>query len=259
MAGLANVIREGDGMIGLLLIAVLMVILLVQDGAKKYFINIPKKILIAVVLLSIYNLPWLTLNGVRRYRDQIYFQGKPSIMITHHGLWHNAFMGLGYIPNKYGIHWSDANNLPFVRKINPQAQYMSNEYFDILRRLYLKYSLESPEFWWKNYFAKLKQIHRLVGGLFPQQLRRFVPSYAYNYTFYLMLLGTFFIVKRHKLYNAIYWVILLSLIISSFPGLIGVPVRFYLRGFQVAYIMTWFLFLTMIYLRIITILKIKHV
>src|SRR3990167_710000 len=254
VAGVANVVREGDGVIGILLLISLLVVLTIQDGLKKYkqsfssnkqsfspnkdlsfaqnldsryarikqkhifrlyFSNLQKNILIVSLLILVYLAPMLLLNGVRSWRNLKYFNVASSDMITHHGIWHNAFMGLGYIPNSYGIQWDDNNPIKFVHEVNPNINYMTNEYYSILRSLYFKYSFESPRLWFGNILAKAKAINKLNEELTVNSPGKFLPPILMNYFLYISLLGIFMFSRRDKAATAVFWLIFASLLISS--------------------------------------------
>lgn len=247
-AGIANTVREGDGIIGILLFFSLLTIILLQNGVKKHLHNLGKKAFYSLFFIFIYITPWLILNSVRTYRDKVYFNGTSSDQITHHGLWHNAFMGLGFVPNKYGIRWDDANNLQFVRKVNPKANYTTNEYYDILRRLYFKYSLESPKLWFINFFAKLKEIHKLQGQFYVYN--NLILMKVKDYLLYILLLLMFLLSGKDKIKKTIFWLNLMAVLISSIPDLIAIPIMTYLHGLRASYFMTFFYTLVLFSLRL---------
>ena len=62
---------------------------------------------------------------------------------TRHPFWHNAYIGLGYQPNRYGIKWNDAVAAKFVRQKDPSrplishpntSEILRNEYFRLASR-----------------------------------------------------------------------------------------------------------------------------
>lgn len=255
IAGVANIVREGDGMIGILLLVILLIVITAQDGRKIYKPKPRKNILILLLLILVYLSPTLLLNGVRSWRNSKYFNGESSDMITHHGIWHNAFMGLGYIPNSYGIQWDDTNPIKFVHKVNPNVGYMTNEYYSILRGLYFKYSFESPDLWFGNIFAKAKAISSLNEGFTDNSPGKFLRPALRNYFLYIALFGIFILSRKDKVANAIFLLILASLLISSIPGFVGTPTFIYLGGFKSAFFLTWFYFGSLIYIALKDFLK----
>ncbi|KKS82189.1 MAG: hypothetical protein UV55_C0004G0005 [Candidatus Gottesmanbacteria bacterium GW2011_GWC1_43_10] len=248
VAGLANIIREGYGVIGIMILVGVGFMIWVIEKLKWRQVFRVQNLVWGVIFWVIYSAPGWTLDRVRNFRNQIYFDRQASIMITHHGLWHNAFMGLGYVPNKYGIIWNDANNLPFVRQVNQQANYMTNEYFSILGSLYFKYALADPGFWWTNYLAKIISIQQFIASLFPHELKSFFPPFVRLLAFYVILLTTWRLSRSNKTRLLLTSLILISLVASSLPGIIGLPAQAYLRGLQSAYFMTWIYLFILLYL-----------
>ena len=85
------------------------------------------------------------LMGAREYRD--YAVGDPGLSErypTRHPFWHNAYIGLGYLPNRYGIEWNDAISTEFVRQKDPEAGYLSARYEQILRDEWFRIAREDP-------------------------------------------------------------------------------------------------------------------
>lgn len=257
IAGLANVIREGDGLTGILILSVSVIIIIgwKYKNIPKYPILKFKILLFGIFLISMFFLPTALLKLARYQRDLSFFNGKSSDMITHHGLWHNAFMGLGYIPNNYGIQWSDNNPIKFVHLINPETGYMTNDYYNILRGLYFKYSFESPNLWYGNILAKARTINKLNGEFTNNSPGKFLPQVLRNYFLYISLFGILLLSRKDKSKTAIFWLILVSLLISSIPGFIGTPTILYLEGLQSAFFMTWFYLGSLGYIALKDILK----
>jgi hypothetical protein len=65
---------------------------------------------------------------------------------TGHPLWHTVYIGLGVIPNRYGIYYSDSVAAAYVHKIDPTAQYLSPRYEAILRKRVIKIAETDPGF-----------------------------------------------------------------------------------------------------------------
>jgi len=264
IAGVANIMREGNGVVALLILSLLFIILMIQDGFKKFipkpifrtrFPYLHKNILLLTFLILIYISPMLILDGVRKWRNGKYFNGQPSNMITHHGLWHSAFIGLGYIPNKYGIEYADPSGVEHARKINPNVKYQTNEYHDILRGLYFKYSLESPSFWFDSFFAKVKTLHKEAVKFSAKFIRYLFPDDLNNYLPYGLLSAIFIISRKNKTSLAIFWLILAAILTSSVPALVAKPTTSFIVGFQAALFMAWFYFISLIYFAIKDFLK----
>lgn len=250
IAGTANIIREGNGVVGILLFISSLMIYVFFHHKRHSVIKVRKLFLYALLFIFLYSLPEMLLAAMRSQRDQMYFNNQKSVMITHHGLWHNAFMGLGYIPNPYGIKWADSNNLSFVRTVNPKANYMTNEYYDILQKLYIEYSLKSPLYWVQNYAAKIAGIHLYSETILPPLFLRFFPFRTGYYSLYIFLLGLIILAKKSRVIAQLTLFVLSALIISSLPAIIGMPSTLYLEGFHSAYLMTIVYFFAALLIRI---------
>jgi hypothetical protein len=50
-----------------------------------------------------------------------------------HPFWHTAYLGLGVVPNPYGIRFLDSVAAAYVKKVDPKAAYLSARYEAILR------------------------------------------------------------------------------------------------------------------------------
>lgn len=91
----------------------------------------------------------------------------PTAMIDRHGIQHNLFIGLGVVPNKFGIVWSDSFGKETVEKINPSVRYASKEYYRILGDEYIRLLKSDPYefisiYTKKNYIFMSTQINGSV-------------------------------------------------------------------------------------------------
>jgi hypothetical protein len=75
-----------------------------------------------------------------------------------HGLWHNVYIGLGYLPNPYGLRWLDDVGVRDVRRVNPEALRGSKAYESTARHLYFEAVRAHPGFAWRVYRAKLELV-----------------------------------------------------------------------------------------------------
>jgi MFS family permease len=98
------------------------------------------------VLLAYISISSLGLAAVRDYRDadlgRQLGEGEP----TAHSFWHPAYLGLGYLPNEYGIYFRDDIALTHAQRENPGVRYLSREYDETLRDLTLRLVREDPGF-----------------------------------------------------------------------------------------------------------------
>ncbi len=89
-------------------------------------------------------------QGLRTEKFLLY-KGPPP---HKHGIWHNAYLGLGVFKNEYGIDYKDLLGVEHVKHIDPNIQIYSPKYFSIIKGLYFNYLMEHPIEYIKNYFLK---------------------------------------------------------------------------------------------------------
>lgn len=95
------------------------------------------------------------LTGAREYRDRVV--GDPGLserFPTRHPFWHNAYIGLGYLPNPYGIEWNDNVSTEFVLRTDPDAGYLTERYEQILRDEWFRLAGADPGLVVRNVLAK---------------------------------------------------------------------------------------------------------
>ena len=84
------------------------------------------------------------------------FAMEPAVHRPTHGLSHTLYIGLGFVPNRFGLHYDDEVAADAVRKIAPDVLYCSPEYFRILWTLYIDHLLGDPGEVARIYFEKAK-------------------------------------------------------------------------------------------------------
>lgn len=72
------------------------------------------------------------------------FDMQPAQHIQTHGISHTLYIGLGVVPNRFGIPYDDLYGAAVVKAIAPDVIYCSPEYFRIVWKLYLDRSAEDP-------------------------------------------------------------------------------------------------------------------
>jgi hypothetical protein len=92
--------------------------------------------------------------GLSIVRSHAYSEAhvSPTDRPAAHSLWHPTYLGLGYLPNRWGIRWSDRVGEETVHRIDPHAAYLSPRYEQILRRQYLSIVRHHP-FWVARLYA----------------------------------------------------------------------------------------------------------
>lgn len=121
-----------------------------------------QKLLLAVVVVAAYlSIYPLGMNAVRAYRD--HSLGLPALSDEYparHPVWHAAYLGLGVLPNRYGIRWEDSVAARFVAEKDPDAAYPSPAYEGTLRREYLRILAHDPGFVARTYLVKADTLLR---------------------------------------------------------------------------------------------------
>jgi hypothetical protein len=114
----------------------------------------------AVLLVAAYlAVSPFALAQVRDYRNSAI--NNPSFAAgaaTQHPLWHNAYIGLGYLPNRYGIVWSDAVSADLVERTHPGTGFLTPTYEATLRSAYLHILRTDPGLFARNVWAKTRTI-----------------------------------------------------------------------------------------------------
>lgn len=251
-AGLANIIRSGDGAIGLILVFSVLLSVASQNGFRKYSNKaiIQKHFFWGILLMFIFLLPNFMLDFFRYQRDRIYFNSLPSERLNYHAFWNGAFMGLGYIPNPYGLKWDDDLPIQFASKVNPNVKFHTQEYNKVMRQLYITYSGNHPDLWFGNLIAKTGEIHKLVGDWIWRGSYRLLPPVVSNYLLYVVLVLIFVLSRKDKKLLVIFGLLIAALFTSSVPGLVALPTPFYLKGLLASVFMAFFYLLGLIYIRL---------
>lgn len=146
LASLASSIRNHAGLP--VLLSAVLVVLYRQRSWTKRFAS-------AALLLTVY----LTVGGgvlgvARNYRDRTLGVDWSASAPTAHPFWHPVYLGLGYLPNRYGIRWDDSVAFLAVQRDDPTAGYLSPEYEASLRRQFLDIARADPGFVLSTYSAK---------------------------------------------------------------------------------------------------------
>ena len=116
-----------------------------------------KRLALILALAAAYASVGLAFDGVRAYRDHVAAPA-PSEVGTSHPFWHPAYLGLGFLPNRYGIVWSDSVAADAVQREAPGATYLSPRYERTLRHLYLALVEHDPIFVLRTYVDKARVI-----------------------------------------------------------------------------------------------------
>lgn len=134
----------------------------------------------------------------------------PSKLVQDkHAFWHSVYIGLGYIPNMYGISYLDEVGIRKVHDINPDAPYLSTEYEEILKLQVFQLFDSDPVFILDTLVAKLSAMIKFLLLPFAAVLiSRFGRQPFAEDSSFLIALGFYLV-----------------------PGLLTMPWYIYLTGF----------------------------
>lgn len=76
-------------------------------------------------------------------RDRIHPVG-PAELVATHGLAHTLYIGLGTVPNRFGIRYDDAVGREAAARLAPDVKYLSKDYFRLMWSLYFARWAEDP-------------------------------------------------------------------------------------------------------------------
>jgi hypothetical protein len=117
--------------------------LIVLGVRYRVFFTDRRSMLGAVVLLfAIFGLSQSPKIAVLA-RDALFDVAKPQ-RIQEHGISHNLYIGLGVVDNSFGIRWDDSVGMADARKIDPDVQYVSPRYYQVLWKAYFQRVAENP-------------------------------------------------------------------------------------------------------------------
>jgi hypothetical protein len=182
---------------------------------------------LAVVAVS-FSIDVGVFDALRIARDEVVGVPFRKEYPAEHPTWHNIYIGLGYLPNKYGITWSDQVSINAVKRIDPHAGYLTSRYEHILRHLWFKLLRDDPSFvlgtlWTKFGICVRDAIHRF-GWIWP-------------FLFVLpLLLG-----RRTARMRLALLLALPALALTVIPPVVTVPQEGYEGGFLTAVGLVWML------------------
>jgi len=133
-----------------------------------------------------------------------------------HLVWHPIFLGLGYMPNRYDLHWSDSEAIAVVHAYRPSLRYPTAAYDAAVRHIFFQLVSRDPGLLLRSVADKL-----LVVLLFS------VPALVV-----LLLAGVVMASEPRRASPALRCLILLvpPLLVGLVPPLLGVPEMMYELG-----------------------------
>jgi hypothetical protein len=139
LAGLATSIRNYAGL-PVLLAALFMLL----RSPWRW----PGRALVAIALCVAYLLiPMGVIRTAVHSRDDRLGSASTAAQASAtHLFWHPMYLGLGYLPNRYGITWDDSYGARAALRQDPRAVYPTARYEAVIRRLYVRVLKRDPGF-----------------------------------------------------------------------------------------------------------------
>jgi len=151
LASFATSVRVNSGL-GVALVALVAALVI----ARGWRWRIAAGALIAFAYLSIATIAFA---GVRAYRDHVSHM-PASTLPNAHPIWHATYLGLGYLPNRWGIRWDDAFGFQAAQRVDPKVVLLSPHYEHIIRHLYFTAVKADPGWAAHLYLVKLAMLAR---------------------------------------------------------------------------------------------------
>ena len=98
----------------------------------------------ALLVVASLSVSTVGLGIVRWHRDRSAGVDLSAGQPTKHPFWHNIYIGLGYLPNPYGIAWDDGLAVEAVKRDVPTAGYLSDTYESALRHRVVEVIRDDP-------------------------------------------------------------------------------------------------------------------
>jgi hypothetical protein len=110
---------------------------------------------VVVLVLAYLSINDVALPAIREHRDHVAGVNLSKGTPTSHPFWHTVYIGLGYEPNRYGIHYADAYAAAAAQEEHPGARYLSPAYASALRKEVLAVLKHEPGFVVKSELQKV--------------------------------------------------------------------------------------------------------
>jgi len=154
--GYANRVRSQSGMAALLLLGSWLAL-------TDRFPRRAKYAAVALVLAGM-AVPRAHFGSMEKARDAFLESHIPGFEAKkiQHPIWHNIYIGLGYLPNPYGLSYSDTVAANRVKAVAPEVAYCSAEYEKVLKRETILFARQHPGFVAETLAAKMARVLWLV-------------------------------------------------------------------------------------------------
>lgn len=137
VAGLLSSIRSYSGL-GIVLAAVLVLVL----RRWRWWRLVPALALLAVLYVSINT---FVFSAIRADRDHRLGSAARTLDLTStHAVWHSAYAGFGFLPNRYGVRFDDNIPRALVAREAPGTPYLSAHYEAVIRSAFLRLAGDHP-------------------------------------------------------------------------------------------------------------------
>lgn len=179
--------------------------------------SVRKKLIAIAIFLVGYAIPYAHFSYAIYQRDQYLMEHnlEPG-RVDQHVLWHNIYIGFGFLQNSYGIAWDDECGEKHARLLVPgikehEKVYGTPQYEGLVRKLVINLVKKDFRFVIKTLFAKAGVIvffFLLYLGLLGLLAAFFVPKPWYVEVGFLSAAG-----------------------VSALPGILTLPEKVYITGF----------------------------
>jgi hypothetical protein len=114
---------------------------------------LPALAMVALVYISIGT---FVLGAIRANRDHRIGSAAAKLVDSSgsHSLWHEVYDGLGYLPNSYGLRYSDEVSSKLAAREAPHASEFSSRWEAVMRNAYVKFVIHHPAEVVRQYGAK---------------------------------------------------------------------------------------------------------
>jgi len=172
---------------------------------------------LAVVTCVYLSINTFIFSAIRAERDHRLGSAANALRLqAPHAIWHTAYAGLGYLPNEYGLSYSDDVPSNRVQREAPGTIFLSRRYETIIREAYLRFVREHPVEVVRQYSAKVLV---LVADTAPYLL------------VVLMTLPAVLLLAPDRLIVRRYCVLAIPATIVAFlPAILAVPLQAYEQG-----------------------------
>jgi hypothetical protein len=168
---------------------------------------------IAALALAYLTPTSIALPAIRAHRDERIGVNLSANTPTSHALWHSLYIGLGYTPNHYGIHYMDSYGVAAAEEADPGVGYLSPAYLTALRKQVDALVEHDPGF-----VAKAEAQKAMVE-----------LSHAARYILLLTLLlpAALSVRGSARLRPSELALFLPTLVIGALPAIVAIPIRTY--------------------------------